>query len=642
MTATPPILQTRSQTPRPKGIIDTIKTRVWAWRYRRQLQGLVEQRHHTVVYAQVAGSDFVQQMDSLTAGMLPDFSPETRTLVSDRSKALEANIQEVSGSTVQELRDEIAIKNTAIQRLQSDLSDKQQILHLLEESSVEPPPQDIVSLRRISELQKALDYGYASFARLRTLAVLTVGQIIAVLGLEGILIYLSLLPLFVGVSGVTQWMVAAQAILITVALVYLGHNLWSESRDTRWFSMAALVAMITTLALVRAAGMMTYGGGTAPPDSADYTTTTWALISMMALAGLVLALIGGQAFYRLTTIFNDASRLRNATAEDIAKKEAELNAHTTHHAHQQIYRLRQKRLIPSTQEDIQRITATLQSEVATTRRIIARRVKRAVRSRLSSDISNMARQLAEWRHQPLPTTQKRASMQPVTTTATLLCIALLGQAACTISSGSVAAHHVLVDNSGSIISEVVHETKLRVFRAARDWVKTAKIGDEFTVWWLTEVGDPYPANHRTLTMPALSIPAYAARERFLSEALATLEKVFNNLPQGVTQTPLLEAIYYIGLTQDDEWRLLIVSDLQQDTPTWNAHTANVDDDELLDAMKVICPFVKIPPVAVSLVTWPGIMARGQNTIKEHQRHRKRFEMFFRQWAPEAILRITSL
>lgn len=399
MTTTPALLQAPSTNPKPKGIIDNITTWVWIGRYRRQLQGLAEQRHHAVVYAKLAGSDFGQQMDSRTAGMLPDFSPDIQTLVSDQGKVLEANIQKVAESTVEELRDEIAIRNAKVQHLQSDLSDKQQTLHRSEENSIEPPPQDLQSLTRVSELQKTIDVGYAAFRRLRTLAVLTVAQIIAVLGLEGILTYLSLSPLFAGVAGVPPWMLVAQAIAIASVLVYLGHNVWSESRDTRWFSTVALVAMITTLALVRAAGMMSYGTNSAPQDNA-HSTTTWALIAMMALAGFVLALIGGQAFRRLNKTFSEAARLRNATSQDIAKKEAELYAYKSHHAHQDIYRLRQKRLMLSTQKDIQRITATLQSEVATTRRLVARRVKQAVRSRLSGDISNMARQLAEWRHNP--------------------------------------------------------------------------------------------------------------------------------------------------------------------------------------------------------------------------------------------------
>ena len=214
--------------------------------------------------------------------------------------------------------------------------------------------------------------------------------------------------------------------------------------------------------------------------------------------------------------------------------------------------------------------------------------------------------------------------------------------ACTGSSSDVTAHHILIDNSGSTGSDVVQKAKRRVFRAARDWVMTASIGDEFTVWWLTEAGNPYPANHSTLTMPALRVPAYAARERYLSQALAILEESFNNMPQRVSQTPLLEAIYYAGLMQNADWALVVLSDLQQDTPTWNAQTANAHDNEFLNLMKTLCPSVEIPPVSVSLVTWPGIAPNGQNTIKEHQDHRKRFETFFKQWAPEAILSITSL
>lgn len=397
MTITPALLQTPSTTPKTKGIIDTITTWIWTGRYRRQLHGLVEQQSHKIIYARLAGSDFAQQTDSLTAGMFPDSSPEIQTLVSDQGRILKTNIQGVTESIAEELRDEIAIRNTKVQRLQSNLSDKQQTLHRSEENSIEPIPQDLQSMTHISELQKTLDYVYASFRRLRAVAALTVAQIITVLGLEGTLTHLSLFPLFAGVAGVTQWMIVTQALVITLALVYLGHNLWSQNRDTRWFSTVALIAMITALALVRAAGMMSYGANGVPQYN-THSTTTWALIAMMALVGFVLALIGGQAFHRLNKTFAEASRLRNATSQDIAEKEAELYAYKSHQARQVIYRLKQKRLIHSTQKDIQRITATLQREVAATRRIIARRVKRSVHTRLYGEISNMGRQLAEWRH----------------------------------------------------------------------------------------------------------------------------------------------------------------------------------------------------------------------------------------------------
>ena len=144
-------------------------------------------------------------------------------------------------------------------------------------------------------------------------------------------------------------------------------------------------------------------------------------------------------------------------------------------------------------------------------------------------------------------------------------------------------------------------------------------------------------------MPSLSVPAYASREVFSDEAMITLEDWLGQLPHGVQRTRLLESLYFIASTRDHRWEITILSDLREDSPTWNSVWAgNADDTGLLDAMLELCPTVKIPPVTVSLVSWPGIVSENLDAIKEHEHARRLFTQFFERWAPEAEVRLTSI
>ncbi len=226
------------------------------------------------------------------------------------------------------------------------------------------------------------------------------------------------------------------------------------------------------------------------------------------------------------------------------------------------------------------------------------------------------------------------------TTTILLCVGLLGTA-CT--SSNVSSYHVLLDNSASIPAEVNQETRRQILDAVRDWIKTtASPGDNFTLWWFSETGSR-PAHRRVLTMPRLGVPAYAARQAFISDAVEMLEGWFDEMPQGVKHTPLLEAIFVIGLTQNEPWSLEIYSDLNQDSPAWNTQRKQFNDEEALLAwMLELCPIVKILPVGISVKTWPGIVATGRDAVKEHLYNRSMFERFLSRWSPLASVEITSL
>lgn len=643
LTAVPAPKESVEPTPKDRGIVATfirwVLELVWTRRYRRHLSGLAEQRHASIVYGNLNRGDFVQSFESLTAGFLPHFPHERHSDISRLGQIVEANIKEVAEVTVEESRDDIANRNKKTQRLQSDLTDKEQRLVRLEGGSVEPPAENVQALEEFHTKQGTLDSKYAMFGRLRAKAVLAAGQATGASVLETINVYLYLTPIFSGVAGFGLGMILALSVTITSVLVFLGHNLWSDNTDKKTLSAITLIVMVAALTLVRSAGLSSYGtDGIAAGE--EHQITTYAVIVLLALAGLILAIIGGGAFRSLKNLSNEAAQLRADERETITKLESEIAATRTHRARQQATRLNDKKHILVLERDIRKTQAELQRHIATTRRLIARRVKRNARRRLSGDISNMARQLAHWRCNPSPPTTTRVNLASITTNGILFCVGLLGTA-CT--SSNVSTYNVLLDNSGST-AELNQEAQGHILDALRDWSKTASPADNFILWSFSETGSgSHPAHRRTLTMPSLSVPAYAARQRFASEAVITLEAWFDEIPQGTKHTPLLETIFFIGLAQNEPWRLVIYSDLQQDSPTWNKqHHNSYDEEALLDRMLELCPTVTIPPVSVSLKAWPGIAARGRDPIKEHQHDRYIFQQFFDRWSPEASVDITSL
>lgn len=203
---------------------------------------------------------------------------------------------------------------------------------------------------------------------------------------------------------------------------------------------------------------------------------------------------------------------------------------------------------------------------------------------------------------------------------------------------------ILIDNSGSIPRGVFSQIKERVRADAVDWVRTANPREQLTIWFLTEEGNAYPADHRAWTLPRLRAPANKHRQRFAERLLQELDVLFTDLPNNVSRTRLLESIYYIASTQDSpDWHLRVLSDLREDSVRWDALRAEVANDEagLVTAMLSLCPEVKHPPRTASLVTWPGLIS-GKVDLHQHSEDRKLFSYFLSKWAPEASLEIKHL
>ena len=632
-----------SKEPGRHGFIDSVVLAVRTWRsarrYERQLREAVGRQLDSIVYGRLAGDD-LGQPESLTPGLLFDFPVETRELVRQRSEPLETMVREVAESVAAELLDEIALRTAGVQHLQDELFDKTEMAGQVRGDLAEPPSDESESLKRSLDAERALNVVYATFGRLRAALVLALVQIGCVFGLESLLVFLSLMPVLAGTAGVVQWMIAAQAIVLTAVILFFGHLLWSRSRGIRWLAAGALVVITSALAMIRA-GVIGYGPGSGADGAITQDPTAWAIIAGMALSGFGLAAIGGQASHRAKTIIERAARLRSTAGKGVAEMEADLAAWKSARARRRSRRRELQRLLPRLERDISRLEAALRSQMAGTRQLVQRRVRDAVRRRLSSEISNMAQQLGRWSHDPR--SAKSGSATPPSVTAVLvLGLTLFAGASCT-RPDHVHVHHTLLDTSGSMSPHVTERMKAAVVEAVRSWVRTASTGDEFTVWWLTAEGSPYPADRETLTMPPLNVPAYAGREAFTHEAVRTLEDWLAQLPQGVQRTRLLESLYYIASTEARLWAITILSDLREDSPNWDIIRAgNTDNAGLLKAMLELCPTVTIPPVAVSLVSWPGLVSGNRGGIKEHEDARRLFTQFFERWAPEAELRVVSI
>ena len=629
--------------PKGSGFLDGVSMRVKisisAHRYARQLRRIVEERNSTIVNGRLTGDDFAQPTESLITGMRFDFEKlETREIVTQRSQALETFVQEAAETVAAELLDEIAIRTGGIQHLRDDLFDKRQLLQQVQnESAILPPPDEPESLRRPFKVERALDVAYSSFGRLRAAFALAVAQVVGIYSLESLLSYLILVPIFAGTAGIGQWMIVAQALILTLVLVFLGHLVWSANRGVRGLSATVLVVITSALAVVRAGVLNSGGADGAEPQN----VTALAMIGVMSLSGLGLALIGGRAFHRAKKIVAKTSDLRSTVGVKVAEMEAELAEWKSNQARHRNRERELKRLLPRLEREIAHLETALQSETAETRLLVQQRVRDTVRHSLSSEITNMASQLARWRHDPKSANGNRggpgAVMAPL-----LLGLALFTGTACTQPNQDL-VHHTLLDSSGSISPDVTERMRMRVFDAARRWIETARPGDEFNLWWLTPEGSPYPADRRTLTMPPLTVPAHASRDAFSDEAMNTLEDWLGQLPQGVQRTRLLESLYYIASTEDHGWAITILSDLREDSPSWNSvRASNADDAGLVKAMLELCPTVTIPPVSVSLVSWPGIVNGNQDGIKEHEHARRLFTQFFERWAPEAEVRLSSI
>lgn len=615
-----------------RGPLMAIQVSIAARRYRRQLHPLVEERNSTIVNGRLAGNDFAQPMESLASGMLFDFPPEAQDLAKRRIQALEKVGHEVAETVAVELLDEIAIRTAGVQHLHDKIFDKRQLLQEAQIELVIVPPEDPETPKRLFETEQSLAVAYSTLGRWRAAFALAVAQIVAVFSMETTLVFLSLTPILAGTPGVVPWMIVAQAIVLSSGLLFLGHLLWSSSQGLRWLAAIALAVISIGLAVIRG-GVVVNAAGAEPQDF-----MAWVVIGVMSLSGLVLAVIGGQAFHRAQRTAAKASSFREERGGDIADMEADLAEWKAGRAHRRNREKELTRLVPRLEQDISRLESRLQSQTAETRQLVQRRVRETASRRLSNEISNTARQLAVWRHDPNSARTGPTTVRSIA--AIVLGLTAFAGAACT-PPDHVQVENMLVDTSGSINPDVAERMRMRVLDAAQHWIRTANPGDEFALWWLTPEGSPYPADRKTLTMPVLRVPAYASRDAFANEAVSILEDWLDELPRGVQRTRLLEAIYFIGSTEDRRWAISILSDLREDSPNWDSISGNVDDAGLLKAMLELCPTVKIPPAAVSLLSWPGLI-NGSGGIKEHENARQLFTRFFELWAPEAEVRVMSI
>lgn len=614
-----------------------IRNGITARRYRRQLDLIAEQRASSIVQQRLDGGDFAQSVDALVAGLLHDFPSGTQTVVRQRSQALESHIREVAETVARELADQIAVRNFQVQHLRDEIFDKRETLQRAQIELVILPPEEPASPKRLFGTEQSLAVAYTNLGRLRAALVLAAAQIAAVFSLETILTYFFLAPVLTGTAVIAGWMIAAQAIVLSSVLLFLGHLLWSRNIGLRWLAAIALTALTVVIAVIRA-GVVTYSaGGAGGAETQDSMALT--VIGLMALSGLGLAVIGGQAFHRAQETARKSSRFWSRKGGDIAEMEAEVAEWNAARAHHRNREEELTRLVPRLEQDISRLESRLQSYTAETRELVQRSIREAVNRRLSPEIRNMAQQLARWKHDP-DSAKKNSTVRGLLTAAVTLSLTVFAGSACTPRAPEV--HHILLDNSGSVSSDVAERMRARVLQEVQNWIKTANPEDEFAVWWLTKEGSAYPAAYKALKMPPLQIPAYASRQAFANETMSKIENWLDELPHGVQKTRLLEAIYFIGSTEDLPWSLTILSDLREDSRSWDSiQAAGSKDSGLVKSMLELCPTVRVPPVTVSLVSWPGLI-NGSGGIKEHQDARRLFMQFFKQWAPDAEVSVMSM
>lgn len=199
--------------------------------------------------------------------------------------------------------------------------------------------------------------------------------------------------------------------------------------------------------------------------------------------------------------------------------------------------------------------------------------------------------------------------------------------------------HCILDTSGSIPSHLREAMYQKVRLIITAWIDHATPGSSVTIWWLAPVKDPYPASSWQFTMPVLRVPAYVSRDEVRESVLDTVDSVLTNLPTRVQETHLLETMYMVGSLQGAHWNLVVLSDLEPDSPQWT----QLKSHGWAFAMNEICPAVAFPPSAVTVFCWPGLTTNSTTDIHAHHTWRAQFSEFFATWADkDAPISITSL
>lgn len=200
--------------------------------------------------------------------------------------------------------------------------------------------------------------------------------------------------------------------------------------------------------------------------------------------------------------------------------------------------------------------------------------------------------------------------------------------------------HILIDTSGSIPAEL----RIRILDSALvdfdDWIGQAEPGHRFTIWWLAPTGSAFPSAHRAWTMPHLKAPAHRSRKVVAAQLREQVQEAFQRLPDGVSTTPLLESLFYIGATQasssSGSWRISVFSDLHQESARWSQlrPTRGTPPATVAKSMLDLCPQIDVPPSEIQVYAWPGLIG-SQVNIEQFTRDRAAFTHFFELWSPRA-------
>jgi len=181
----------------------------------------------------------------------------------------------------------------------------------------------------------------------------------------------------------------------------------------------------------------------------------------------------------------------------------------------------------------------------------------------------------------------------------VLAMVLIGGVSCQ-SGHQISAIHMLVDTSASLPPDLYEACVERVKLESRDWARHADSGERFEVWWLALPEAAYAAEHLPFKMPLLSPTAFAQREKVIAEVETEIEHKLADAAHS-KGSHLLEALYLLSSTRtikDSPWRLIVLSDLQQDSPQLNLTPARVRDttsQALVLEMLRVCPEVAVPP-----------------------------------------------
>lgn len=205
-------------------------------------------------------------------------------------------------------------------------------------------------------------------------------------------------------------------------------------------------------------------------------------------------------------------------------------------------------------------------------------------------------------------------------------------------------HAVLIDNSGSLTADLILKIRESVAEDSAKFAKGARLGDSFTVWFFSkDKYSPYAAEHKSFTFPALKPPAYRSRDTAVRDLQAKVEAALKQLPQGVSETPLLESICLLSSTtgRDAAWTLSIFSDLHQESNRWRYRNAE-SAQETASRMISLCPPARTPPDSITLYGWPGRTGGRDHNVQQFTRDTDAFQSYMDLWAPNAPVRVIHL